>query len=877
MQPSTSAAPAPRPHVIRRRLGSLHAQLHARSVYRTAAGYAVAAAGAIQLGEVLSHTLPLPADTTWYLVVGSLAGFPLVLTGSWLFEVRRDRRARAAAPGEPDPPPEPPPPAAYVDNLLPQPTPFVGRAAELAALAARLAEPGGRLVTITGPGGMGKTRLALEAAAGARPGFTHGVCVVPLAGVRSVELVAPAIAAALRLSPAGREDPLAPVLDFLREKRLLLLFDNFEHLTEGAELVGRLLAAAPGVRALVTSRERLGLPGELLFPLHGMDAAGGGGGGGDAVALFLEGARRVQPGFAPGADELATIARICRLVEGLPLAIELASPWVRLLGCREIEAEITASQDFLAASRPGISPRHRSLRSAFEWSWRHLDDEERGALRRLAVFRGGFTRAAAAQVARAGLPLLSALADKSLVRVAEQPGRYEMLDVLRACAQDELGRDAAEEADARRRHAAFYAGLMGEVSREQRERPGEHALRDAVAGDLRNLRAAAEWAAKSGDLEALEALLRGLFTFFEGQGRSVEGEESFAAAVRWLEEMRAEGRGEGAAVDRLLGVAMVRHGVFLAQVGRVHPACERLRDGLARARLHGDTAETALALQELSVQAWNAGEYEETVRLQDEALELWRALGDRRGTGRGLTTLGNVAFARGDYPLARRLHGEAVEMLRAAGDRGRLFAPLCNLGIIASVEHDWAAARRLLGESLAVAREAGNARMVATALHNLGAAAWEAGDYAAAEGHLAEVVALCRDMGFRRLIAFGLNALGNVFTARGELRPAGETLAEALALAVEVGEAPLTLEVLAGFARLRRCEGRHAEAAELAALLVAHPATDQATRTSVAQLRDELASTLTGTELRAAEARGKAADLAATVARLRESSVAQAL
>ncbi|MFL5542465.1 MAG: ATP-binding protein, partial [Longimicrobiaceae bacterium] len=472
MRPSTSATPGPRLHVIRERAARLHvireraarlhAQLHGRSVYRTAAAYTVVAAGTIQLGDVLSHALRLPDGTTRMLAFAAAAGFPLVLAGSWLFEVRRDRRALAARPpgGEPEPGPQATPPAAtVVNNLLPQPTPFVGRARELAALAARLEDPGGRLVTITGPGGMGKTRLALEAAARALPGFANGVCVVPLAGVRAVELVAPAIAAALRLSPAGREDPLAPVLDFLREKRLLLLLDNFEHLSAGAELVGRVLAAAPGVRALVTSRERLGLPGELLFPLDGMAVEEAGGGAGDAVALFLEGARRVQPGFAPDADELAAIARICRQVEGLPLAVELASPWVRLLPCREIEAEIAESQHFLAAARPGLPPRHRSLRSAFEWSWRHLDDEERGALRRLAVFRGGFTRAAAAQVARAGLPVLSALADKSLVRVADA-GRYELLDVLRACAHDELARDAAEEAGARGRGDGLDGALL---------------------------------------------------------------------------------------------------------------------------------------------------------------------------------------------------------------------------------------------------------------------------------------------------------------------------------------------------------------------------------------------------------------------------------
>ncbi|MFL5541397.1 MAG: ATP-binding protein [Longimicrobiaceae bacterium] len=867
MLPAAAAAPPSRADRLLDRLSALNAQLHARSVYRALVAYAVACAGLIQFGDVLAKAVGGPADTTLYLVVAAVAGLPLTIAGSWVFEFRRGRRAATVAE-----PPAPLLPAAYVNNLPPQPTPFVGRERELAALQARLADPAGRLVTITGPGGAGKSRLALEAAARALPGFTHGVCVVSLAEVGAVELIAPAAAAALRLTPGGGDDALLPVLDYLREKRLLLVLDDFGDLVAGAPVLGRMLDAAPGVQALATSRERLGLPGELLFPLGGMQVAGGGEGEGEAeaVRLFLDGARRVLPEFAPDAEERACIGRICRLVEGLPLAIELASPWVRLLGCAEIEAEIRASQAFLAAQHAGVPLRHRSLRSAFESSWRHLDPGERRALRRLAVFRGGFGRAAAARVAGAELPVLSALTDKSLVRPAG-PGRFEMLEVLRACAHDELREDAAEEAETLRLHAEHYAGLMRQVAQEHARHGGEHALRDAAAADLSNLRAAAEWAAANGEADALRDLLSGAFVFYDGQGRAVEGEESFDAAVEWIQAMRPSADAEPEAADRLLGWAMARHGVFLAQLGRAAPARERLQAALERARRHHDAGETALALQHLAGLACSAGEYDQAVWQEEEALALWRSLDDARGTGRGFTILGNVAYSRGDLGAARWAFTEAVKVLRTAGDAGPLFAPLCNLGIIASVEHDWAEARLLLGEALAVAREVGNARLVANTLQILGAAAWAAGDYAVAEAHLEEAVALCRNLGFRRLLAFCLNALGNVFTARGELRRAGEAAAAALAIAAEIGEAPLTLEVLTGFARLRRGEGRYAEAAELAALLLAHPATDQSTRTLVAALRAEIAPVLPAAELHAAEARGSAAELAATVARLRES------
>ncbi|HEX8244039.1 MAG TPA: AAA family ATPase, partial [Longimicrobium sp.] len=366
MQLNAPAMRTPLTARLRAHAGALHHQLRRRQVYRTLAAYVVAAAGTIQLGDVLSHVLPLPPHTAQFLVIAAAAGLPLALAGAWLFNVRRERAAAQPPEALAAPPALP---AGYVNNLREQPTPFVGRHRELDAVAQALARPGSRLVTVTGPGGMGKTRLALEAARRALPEFAHGVCVVPLAGVRSPELIAPAVAASLGMTLSAREDPSARVLEYLREKRLLLVLDNFEHLTGGAPLVGQVLQAAAGVRALVTSRQRLGLAGEQLVPLEGMEVAGDEDGG-DAVRLFLEGARRVRPGFDPTPQERAAIGRICALVEGLPLAIDLASPWVRMLRCDEIEAEIAAS-----ASAP-----HGPEGAVYPGTCRRLSAEERARL-----------------------------------------------------------------------------------------------------------------------------------------------------------------------------------------------------------------------------------------------------------------------------------------------------------------------------------------------------------------------------------------------------------------------------------------------------------------------------------------------------------------
>jgi predicted ATPase len=850
-------------------LASLNDQLRARSVYRALVTYLVASVATIGVAPVVVDALHLSERITSLVVLACVAGLPVTITVSWFYEFRRGRRrvfvAEAGMESEPAPLP-----AAYINNLAPQPTPFVGREREVAALQARLADAAGRLVTITGPGGVGKSRLALEAAGRVVPEFTHGVCVVALAEVPAAELVAPAVVAALRLQPAGGDDALLPALDFLREKKLLLVLDDFGHLAAAAPVVGRILDTAPGVQLLVTSRQRLGLPGELLFALGGMqlgDCADGG--EAEAVRLFLDGARRVVPGFAPDADELACIVRICALVEGLPLAIELASPWVRMLAVAEIEAEIRESQKFLAAEGAAVPTRHRSLRTAFESSWRNLEPAEQCALRRLSVFRGGFARAAAAKVAGADLSVLSALADRSLVRPAG-PGRFEMLEVVRTCAADELAEDPDEQMETRRLHAEFYAGLMRQVTEEQRKPVGEHALRDAVAGDLGNVRAATEWSAQNGHTGLVRDLLAGAFVFYDSQGRAVEGEECFSSAVRSIQSMSSRTDGDADEVDQVLGLALARTGVFLAQLGRTAPARECMHAAYECACRHGDSGEIALSLQHLAGQAYFEGEYEQAVKLEEEALGLWQTLGDARGTGRGFTILGNVAYARGDHSTARWAYGEAVKTLRAAGDPGLLFAPLCNLGIIASVEHDWTTARRLLGESLDAARKANNPRLIANALQNLGAAAWESGDYEAAEKHLVEAVEICRNLGFRRLLAFCLNALGNVYTARGELERAAETFTSALVIADDIEEAPLTLEIVLGFARLRRAEGHPAEAAKLAALLGAHPATDQAARQAAEGLSAELAGALEPAELEDALERGRSAVFAEELVGLRE-------
>src|SRR5262249_45381113 len=276
------------------------------------------------------------------------------------------------------------------------PTPLIGRESELAELGALLENPAYRLITIVGPGGIGKTRLALASATDQIDAFAHRVYFVPLAPLRSSEFLVPAIADALGLAFSGREDPRAQLLNYLRGKELLLVLDNFDHLLEGAELLVDILRRATAVSILVTSRERLNLQGEWVFDIAGLQVPAAdqidGVEGYSAVALFLQRAHKVHARFTFGAAEKRAVARICRLVEGMPLGIELAAAWVRALSCAEIAQEIEQSLGFLTTSLRDVPERHRSLLAVFDHSWRLLSADERGVFRKLSVFRGGFGR-----------------------------------------------------------------------------------------------------------------------------------------------------------------------------------------------------------------------------------------------------------------------------------------------------------------------------------------------------------------------------------------------------------------------------------------------------------------------------------------------------
>lgn len=375
-------------------------------------------------------------------------------------------------------------------------TAFVGRERELEQLSHLSAQPGCRLITLVGPGGVGKSRLAVQFAASQRHRFPDGVAFVPLVGAASGAAIIAAMADSLGFAFYGPLDPRVQLVNYLRHRQCLIVLDNLEHLLgdpDTINLLSELLEAAPHCVLIATSREDLRVQAEWLFEVKGLSAPAPGMAieDSEAVQLFMQQARRVRGGLDLRDNDLAEIARICRSVEGLPLAIELAASWLRTLTCAEIAQEIERDVNFLVTSARDVPLRHRSIQAVFDHSWQLLTNEERRGLRRLAVFRGGFTREAAAQIAGAAIGLLSALVAKSLVRRAPD-GRYDLHELVRQYVEAHLRADTDEFEAVNDRHAAYYSALLDRFSTKILS-PQQVETLALLTLEINNLRAAWEW------------------------------------------------------------------------------------------------------------------------------------------------------------------------------------------------------------------------------------------------------------------------------------------------------------------------------------------------------------------------------------------------
>ena len=699
-------------------------------------------------------------------------------------------RLGAGAPAGEAPAPTP------ATNLPARLTPLRGREHELAAIQRSLEAGAGRLLTITGPPGVGKTRLAVQAAARVLPAFPDGVFFVGLALVRDPTLVPATIAQVLGLRQAGPQAAVTQLAAALLNQRLLLVLDNFEQVPSAAPTVVDLLEACPALQALVTSREALHVHGEQqleLLPLRVPDleraASPADVLGYPAVALFSERARAVQPDFEVSAENAATVARICARLDGLPLAIELAAARIRLLSPAAMLARLDHRLALLTGGARNLPPRHQTLRHAIDWSYDLLQPAEQVLFARLAVFAGGGTLDAVEVIAGSDLgagealpPLviLQALLDQSLLARRLDGGdepRFFMLETIREYAHEQLVR-RDEVATLQTRHAQYYLAWAEAVAQQL---PGaeEKAGLDRLEQEYDNLRAVLDWAQGQGAHEPAARMMVALLRFWDLRGYWSEGRRRLEAVLRQ-------------AGDTL--PAPVRAAVALG-AGRFagyqddYTAAQRFTtEGLHQATLAGDQPGMAAALNGLAFLAATQGDRATATRLLEESLAVSRAIDDTRNVAKTLGNLGRVAMDSGDYGHAFRLQHEALALFRRLRDKWGLVGVLESLGQLAAEQGEYDQAIALLEESLALSRALGDKGHLAWVLGDLGIALLAAGAYARAVAASAEALRLFLELGDQHGRALSLGIQGVSLAYAGEHPQAAAGLRKSIGVWLEIGD-----------------------------------------------------------------------------------------
>ncbi|HNS01252.1 MAG TPA: helix-turn-helix domain-containing protein [Anaerolineae bacterium] len=729
-------------------------------------------------------------------------------------------------------------------NWPASPTPLVGREEELASLARLLIDPLCRLLTLIGPGGIGKTRLAVAAAAQVQGCFADGVWFAPLAPVAAPAGVIPALAEALGLTLAGQAEIRLQLLHYLAGQEALLVVDNLEHLLASAGLLAEILARAPGVKLLATSRERLNLQGEYVFVTEGLatpspdqlhrahDY--------DAIRLFTQAARRAGAQVDLQGDELTAAAQVCRAVEGMPLGIELAAAWTPLLSCREIAVEIQRGLDFLSTDLRDLPERQRSLAAVFEHSWRLLTDEERAVLAQLAIFQGGFERDAAAAVAGASLPTLRNLASKSLIRRTET-GRYDLHEAVRQYALKRLEEDQARCRAARERHCEYFMRLAATHEARLKGAGQQEAIRDLTV-EVDNLRAAWGWGVEYGKFETVGKAARAFGWYYEVTGLIHEGIGQMELLGQALSELPRQPW-----TDKILGACLVQQSLLYFRAGDFAQATERYARAISLLRAVGDQTLLADALIFSGSIHHLSGAYLESRTLIEEGLVYARAINDRWFSAYGVYNIGHVDSIIGDYQKGYAQMQEGLALWRALGDPHSI-----SLGLNFLVETQitlgkTAEAIAAMQESIALCERTQNRWGMGTAYRYLGLATLATGDSRQAIGQLEKSLETFGQQFKGWDIAQTLIYLGEAYLHLGDAERAKAILLDALRLAREIHSAPLMLQALAGLATLElraALDGAPRPAASRAAgwlsLILSHPAAIHTTKARAAQLLGDL-------------------------------------
>ncbi|MEJ2211821.1 MAG: tetratricopeptide repeat protein [Anaerolineae bacterium] len=719
-------------------------------------------------------------------------------------------------------------------NLPAQLTPFLGRRQLLAEVHQWLAEPATRLMTVVGPGGMGKTRLALAVAFSLleeeQGSFRDGAYFVPLASLNNPGLIGDAVAQAVGFQfYQGNERPEEQLVGYLADKRQLLVLDNFEHLIgqESARLLLKILTAAPEVRMLVTSRSRLNIQGEHLIPLGGLEVPDR-----EAIAraqhpeeeaksfsaiqLFLHSARRLRPGFQLDAQNLVPIIRICSLVDGLPLGIELAAGWVAVLEPGEIAAEMERSLDILATDALNVPERQQSLRLVFDASWELLSGEERQAFQTLAAFEGVFDREAAQEAGQVSLGTLLALTNKSWIQQGAG-GRFQVHELLCRYGREKLAHDPALEAEVLDRHSRYYCDWL--IEREEGTWGAQQeAVLAAIEGNLANVHAACRWAAAQGHVVCLcrAANALGLF-YYQWQGGYQAGQSIFQDLAEAL--AGAEGWSTSASATKLRAMARLRgwQATCWALVGDLAESRRLLQEAqvlLDDPVLSGDDTRF-----ERAHVAWQFGYlllYSDPKTARQyyiQSVDLYRQVGYDFGLAHAQLGLGRASRAFQAFEEAKQALKSSQALHRKLGNRYGESEALTTLGGLAARQGRFEEAESLLQQSLSITAE--STRMgTAFAWGSLGLARFISGRFSEAEAPLGQCLAIHRDLGMWGYSFTWRSLLGRVYLHQGKYGQARLEAQRVLSRARELDHKQGVSEGLMLLGELALAEGAFAQAAQ---------------------------------------------------------------
>jgi predicted ATPase/transcriptional regulator with XRE-family HTH domain len=750
--------------------------------------------------------------------------------------------------------------ANHHNNLPILPTPLIGRQREVEQLTRLLCDPQCRLLSLVGPGGIGKTRLAVAAAAQVEDVFANGVYFAPLASVSSIDAVIPVIANAICFVFYGPSDPKVQLLNYLRDKQILLVVDNVEHLLGGAsheetviELLVEILKQDTQVKILVTSRETLGMQDEWVFEVQGLplpeDIYVERSSQNTSVELFLQRARRAHVEFSPTPQDYPAIVRICQLVDGNPLGIELAAAWVRTLYCDEIASELEGGLDFLAVIARDLPPRHHSLRAVFDNSWKLLTKEEQGVLLRLSVFRGGFRREAAETVTGATLSALSALVTKSLLG-RSSAGRYDLHELIRQFAASNLAKNPKEMRMAQKCHRSYYLGLLDKHG----VRLQSHQQKEAVAeltADIDNIRAAWEGSISNHEFIPLYQVSARLMQLFEVGNWFKEAEVTFRKTVDALQASIRES--ELDATHQVALYALLAHWGYLQfRLGKGEEAYNILSPSAAFLRTSAEPVAAVYALYYLGIDCCILGKFSEAKESLEASRMLAREYGERWFEAMDNEFLGRVAIEQGEYNRALQYLSEALDMLRQLGDPSMTAHALSYLGRAMQLMGEYPEAAKLLQEGLQLSRENGYHVAMGLALVGLGKIAYVEGHYEEAQPFFSESASLFQDIGDTHRLSRTLYHRGLNLMALGDSAGAQNDFCIALRLAYKGGFTPSTLNALTGLAALESQQKASQQIFELVLYIVQHPGSTQETKSLAKQIQIEVEAKLSPEQLEAA-------------------------